>query len=71
MVPISSPLTNMVYLFQFMSYIARSKSVSARPSVRPETMTNAALEAIASSSAKNLGCNVENMNHSSAIVERI
>ena len=34
-VPISSPLTHTVYLLPFLSYLAGSKSVSARPPVRP------------------------------------
>ena len=40
----------MVYLLPFRGYLAGSKSVSARPS-NPDTMTNTALEAIASSIA--------------------
>ena len=38
-VPITSSLTHMVYLVPFLSYLAGSKSVSARPS-DPDTMTN-------------------------------
>ena len=34
-VPISSPLTQMVYLLPFTSYLAGSKSASARPPARP------------------------------------
>ena len=45
----SSLLTHMVHLLPFLSYLAGSKSVS----VRPHTMSNTALEAIASSSGKN------------------
>ena len=45
-VHISSPLTHMVYLLPFSSYLAGPKSVSSRPS-DPETMTNIALEATA------------------------
>ena len=41
----------MVYLLPFWSYLAGSKSVSACPS-DPDTMTNTALEAAASSSDK-------------------
>ena len=51
-VPISSPLTHMVYLLPFLSYLAGSKRVAARPS-DPDTMTNTTLESIASSSGKN------------------
>ena len=53
-VPISAPLTHRVYLVPFVSYLAGSKSVSARR--RPSdvnTMTNTALEGIASSSGNN------------------
>ena len=50
LVPISSPLTHMVYIIQFVSYLAGSKSVSARPIA---TMTSNALEPIASSGGKN------------------
>ena len=42
----------MVYLVQFLSYLAVSKSVSARPS-DPDTMTNTSYEATASTSGKN------------------
>ena len=53
---ISSPLTrHVVCLLPFSSYLAGSKSVSARPSVHPsdpDAMTNTAQEAIASSSGK-------------------
>ena len=52
----------MVYLLPFFSYLAGSTSVSARPPVRPydpDTMTNIALEAIASSSG----------NYTSALVQ--
>ena len=55
-VPISFPLTCMVYLLQFLSYLAGSKSVSVRPSPRPfdpDTMTNTTVEAIASLGGKN------------------
>ena len=48
-VPISFTLTHMVYLLPYLSYLAGSKGVSARPS-DPDTMTNTVLEAIASSS---------------------
>ena len=41
----------MIHLLTFLSYLAGSKSVSARPS-DPDTITNTALEAIASSSGK-------------------
>ena len=34
-VPISSPLTHMVYLVPFLSYLAGSKGISVRPPVRP------------------------------------
>ena len=51
-VPISSPLTHIVYLVPFLSYLAGSKSVSTRPS-DPDTMTNTALKAFASSNSKN------------------
>ena len=57
-VPSSSPLTHVVYILQFSSYLTGSKSVFARPSVRlpvrPGTMTNTALEleATVSSSGK-------------------
>ena len=51
-VPTSSPLTHKVYLLPFLSYLADSKSISARPS-DPDMMTSTALEAIASSSGKN------------------
>ena len=51
-VPISSPLTHMVYLLPFYSYLAGSRSVSASPPVH-DTMTNTALEANATSSGKN------------------
>ena len=62
-VPIGSPLTHMVYLLPFLSYLACSKSVSACPSARPsdpDTTTNAALEAIASSSGKNEASHLRN-----------
>ena len=53
MVPISSPLThNRVYLLLLLSYSAGCKSVSARP-FDPNTMTNTAVEAIASSNGNN------------------
>ena len=48
-VPISSLLTHIVYLLPSLSHLAGPKSVSARPS-DPDTMTNTALEATASSS---------------------
>ena len=48
--PISSLLTHMVYLWPFLNYLTGSKSVSARPS-HPDTMTNTALVAIATSRA--------------------
>ena len=48
---ISSPLTHLIYLLPFLSYLAGSKGVPVSPSVA-DTMTNAALEAIASSSGK-------------------
>ena len=58
-IPISSPLTHMVYLLPFSSYLAGSKSFPARPSVRPSdrpsdpaTMKNTALEATTLSSDK-------------------
>ena len=54
-VPISSALTQMVYLVPLLSYLVGSKSVSVRPSARPsdpDIMTNTALEAIASSRGK-------------------
>ena len=54
--PISAPLTYVVYLLPFFSYLAGAKSLSARPSAHPsdpDAMTNTALEAIASSSGKN------------------
>ena len=54
--PISSPLTRMVNLLPFFSYLAGSKSVSAHQS-DPDTMTNIGLEAIASSSAKKVNLN--------------
>ena len=51
MVPIISPLT--LYLLPFFRYLAGSRSTSARSS-DPDTMTNTALQAIASSSDKNV-----------------
>ena len=55
---ISSPLTHVVYLFPFLSYLAGSKAFPpARPSVHqsdPETTANTVLEATASSSGKNV-----------------
>ena len=58
-VPISSLLTHMVDLLPFWSYLAGSKSVTARPSVRSsvrrsdnDTMTNTALEAALRRAAK-------------------
>ena len=56
-VPISSPLAHMVYLVTFLSYLVGSKGVLAHPSARPsdpDTITNTALEATASSSGKNV-----------------
>ena len=49
-VPVSSPLTHMVYLLPFLilSYLAGSKSVSACCPYDVNTMTNTALEATAS-----------------------
>ena len=52
-IPISSPVTHMAHILPFLSYLAGSKSVSARLPPRPsdpDTMTNTALEAVASSS---------------------
>ena len=46
-VPINCPLTYMVYLLPFLSYLADSKGVSTHPS-DSDTMTNTAQEAIAS-----------------------
>ena len=46
----------MIYLLPFLSYIASSKSVTARPPAcpfDPDTMPNNALEVIASSSGPN------------------
>ena len=48
-VPTSSPLTHIVYLLLFSSYLAGSKNVSAHPT-DPDTMTNTTLEATTSSS---------------------
>ena len=53
-VPISPRLTHVVYLLPFLSHLADCKSVSARPP-DPDTMTNTALETIASSSGNNAG----------------
>ena len=51
-VSISSPSTHVVYLLPFfLSYLAGSKSVSARPP-DPDTITNTALEVTDSSSGK-------------------
>ena len=50
-VPISSPMTNMVYRLPFLSYLAGSKGVSARPADL-DTVTNTALEAIVSLNGK-------------------
>ena len=55
-VPISSPLTHMVYLLLFVGYLAGSKKrFRASEHFRtsdPDTMTNTAQEATASSSCK-------------------
>ena len=50
-VPISSPLTHLVYLLLFLSYLVGSQSVSARPSDQ-DTKTNTALEATVRRAAK-------------------
>ena len=52
LLPISFPLTHMVYLLPLFSYLAGFKGVSVRPS-DPDTMTNTGLEVIASVSGKN------------------
>ena len=49
---ISSPLTYIVYLLPFLSYLAGPKSVSVR-SFDKDTMRNTAVEATASSSGNN------------------
>ena len=56
MVPISSPLTHVVHILPFLSYLAGSRSVSARP-LDTDTMTNTALEATALSDGKNVAEN--------------
>ena len=56
-IPISSPLTQMVYLLPFLSYLAGSKSVSVRPPDL-DTMRNTVLEAIASPSGKTVSTSV-------------
>ena len=48
-VPISSPLTHVVYLLPVSSYLAGSKNISVRPS-DPDTIKNTGLETTASSS---------------------
>ena len=56
LVPIGALLTHVVYLLPFLNYLAGSKSVSVRLPILPydpDTMTNTALEAIASSNGEN------------------
>ena len=59
-IPISSPFTHTVYIVQFLSYLAGSKSVSARPS-NADTMTNTAPEVTTSSSGKIKHSHVEHV----------
>ena len=68
-VPISSSLTHGLS-FAVLNYLAGSKSVSARPP-DPDTMTNAALEAIASSSGKNDSKLFDVKLHRSSVVNKI
>ena len=52
-IPITSPTETYGLSLTVFSYLAGTKSVSARPSVRPGYDANTALEAVASSSGKN------------------
>ena len=59
---------------RFLSYLAGSKSVSARPPADPDTMTNTTLEATASSSgneASNFGCLGFHWNSDQTVADRV